>query len=55
MAFNSLTTNQIKQWTEKVSLPAFKTGFSLVSEFLTSSGQATLAQQGETLDQQVQF
>ena len=55
MAFSSLTTVQLKQWTESVTQPGCKTGFPLVMEFLTNSGQGTLAQQGQALDDQVSF
>lgn len=56
MAFASLTTNQLKVWAERINTyltgPS-ETGFLLVTEFLVSSGQAALAQQGEALEQQV--
>lgn len=53
MAFTSLTPKQLKQWAEKITDSAYKTGFPQVLEFLTSSGQGALALQAQSLNQQV--
>jgi len=60
MAFSSLTTSQLQQWTkgiepngEEAVAENSETGFPLVSDFLTTSGQTALAHQGQALEMQV--
>lgn len=58
MAFSSLNSGQLKRWAEEIGPTAssdgeFETGFSVVFDFLNSSGQPALAHQGQILEQQV--
>ena len=60
MSFSSLTASQLQHWAkeigsegEEVVSGECETGFPLVTDFLTSSGQITLAYQGQSLELQV--
>ena len=61
MAFDSLKSGQLKRWADELSSVTTAgappesnlTGFPIVSDFLTSSGQSSLAQQGQLLEEQV--
>lgn len=60
MAFSSLTSGQLKRWSDEINCPSLstdnpETGFPLAVEFLNTSGQTALAHQGQLLDQQVGF
>ena len=55
VAFSSFKGSALNQWADVVTTLSSSngTGFPLVTDFLISTGQVALAQQGQTLDQQV--